>query len=91
MKSADAGGPDRRVIDARDTPGDGNSVSRAEIRSHVMPPSTAIRGESSLALDELDRAYAAGWRDGRTRAIDPFFASVRTEPRLQQLAGTHRL
>jgi hypothetical protein len=28
------------------------------------------------ALDELDRAYAAGWRDGRTLAIDPFFTSV---------------
>ena len=31
----------------------------------------ALRGESTAALDELDRAYAAGWRDGRTLAIDP--------------------
>lgn len=49
------------------------------------PAICAIRGESSLALDELDRAYDAGWRDGRTLAIDPLFASVGTEPRFQQL------
>ncbi len=45
----------------------------------------ALRGESTAALDELERAYAAGWRDGRTLAIDPLFASVRSESRFRQV------
>ena len=45
----------------------------------------ALRGETTAALDELDRAYAAGWRDGRTLAIDPLLTSVRPEPRFRQL------
>jgi protein kinase/serine/threonine-protein kinase len=45
----------------------------------------ALRGETSAALDELERGYAAGWRDGRTTAIDPLLASLRSEPRFQQV------
>ena len=45
----------------------------------------ALRGQSPAVLDELDRAYAAGWRDGRTLAVDPLFTSVRAEPRFRQL------
>ena len=45
----------------------------------------ALRGETAAALDELDRAYAAGWRDGRTLAIDPLFARARSEPRFKAL------
>jgi eukaryotic-like serine/threonine-protein kinase len=45
----------------------------------------ALQGQRVAALDELDRAYAAGWRDGRTLAIDPFFTAVRAEHRFTQL------
>lgn len=40
----------------------------------------ALRGET-----KVERAYDAGWRDGRTLAIDPLFASVRSEPRFRQV------
>jgi tetratricopeptide (TPR) repeat protein len=45
----------------------------------------ALRGETAAALDAVDRAYDAGWRDGRTLAIDPLFASVRPVPRFRQV------
>ena len=45
----------------------------------------ALRGQSAVALDELDHGYAAGWRDGRTLAVDPLFAPVRAEPRFTEL------
>jgi tetratricopeptide (TPR) repeat protein len=45
----------------------------------------ALRGETVAALDQLDRAYEAGWRDGRTLAIDPLFTSLRSEPRFKRV------
>jgi hypothetical protein len=45
----------------------------------------AIRGEVALALDWLERAYNAGWRDARTSRLMPMWASLRPEPRFEQL------
>jgi serine/threonine protein kinase/tetratricopeptide (TPR) repeat protein len=47
----------------------------------------ALRGKAVTALDALDRAYEAGWRDGRTLAIDPMFTSLQSEPRFKQLVS----
>ena len=47
----------------------------------------ALRGESVAALDWLERAYDAGWRDARTLAHDPLLASISREPRFARLVS----
>ena len=45
----------------------------------------AVRAETAAALDWLDRAYEAGWKDYRITRRDPFFAGLRNEPRFRAL------
>jgi eukaryotic-like serine/threonine-protein kinase len=46
----------------------------------------AIEGHTNAALEWLERGYRAGWKDARLLGLDPFFASVRREPRYLALA-----
>ena len=39
------------------------------------------------ALDWLERGYRAGWKDARLLNLDPFFASVRQEPRYRAVVA----
>jgi hypothetical protein len=51
----------------------------------------AIEGHTGKALEWLERGYRAGWKDARLLNLDPFFASVRREPRYLALtAGMRR-
>jgi serine/threonine-protein kinase len=50
----------------------------------------AIEGRTGEALDWLERGYRAGWKDARFLDLDPFFASVRTEPRYRALTARMR-
>ena len=45
----------------------------------------ALRGELEPALEWLERAYQAGWRDNRTLARNLNFKSIREEPRFREL------
>jgi eukaryotic-like serine/threonine-protein kinase len=45
----------------------------------------ALQGDSPGALDELERAYGGGWRDGRLLALDPLLASLRSEPKFRDV------
>jgi TolB-like protein/tetratricopeptide (TPR) repeat protein len=49
---------------------------------------SAMEGQTDAALEWLERGYRAGWKDARFLNLDPFFASVRREPRYQDLAAT---
>jgi serine/threonine-protein kinase len=48
---------------------------------------SAIEGHTDAALQWLERGYRAGWKDARFLSLDPFFASVRKEPRYQALVA----
>ena len=45
----------------------------------------AVRGETRMALEWLERGYEAGWKDYRITRRDPFFAGLRQEPRFRSL------
>ena len=47
----------------------------------------AIEGRTDEALDWLERGYRAGWKDARFLGLDPFFASLRREPRYLALTA----
>jgi TolB-like protein len=44
---------------------------------------SAIQGHTAAALEWLERGYRAGFRDVRILDLDPFFVSLRKEPRYQ--------
>jgi hypothetical protein len=45
----------------------------------------ALRGNATVAVEWLDKAYQAGERDHRFLRRDPFFATVRRNPRVRAL------
>jgi tetratricopeptide (TPR) repeat protein len=51
---------------------------------------SAIEGRTNDALDWLEKGYRAGWRDAVLLEMDPFFASVRQEPRYQAVVASIR-
>lgn len=48
---------------------------------------SAMRGDLPTALDWLERGYQAGYKDYRVLARDPFFDSLRSNPRYQQIVS----
>jgi Tfp pilus assembly protein PilF len=47
----------------------------------------ATRGDVTAALDWLERAYQAGWRDARTTRLLPMWAPLQREPRFERLVA----
>ena len=50
----------------------------------------AVEGRTADALDWLEKGYRAGWRDAVLLEMDPFFASVRQEPRYKAVVASIR-
>jgi TolB-like protein/tetratricopeptide (TPR) repeat protein len=74
-----------------------DAISRAErlqregVQSPDLPLDIAaahtIQGDHSVAVEWLDRAFAAGFRDYRTLRIDPVFEPLRGDARFQELVN----
>ena len=47
----------------------------------------AARGDTAAALEWLDRAYQAGWREARSIARDPFFDGLREHRRFREIVA----
>ena len=69
---------------ARQSLDKGNEFPRVRIEVAAIH---AVRQQKEPALDWLQQAYDAGWRDSRTLARDPMFEGVREEPRFKELLG----
>jgi tetratricopeptide (TPR) repeat protein len=67
---------------AREALAEGNELPRARLELAAIH---AIRDQKEPALEWLQRAYDAGWRDSRTLARDPMFETLRGEPRFKEL------
>lgn len=48
---------------------------------------SAVRGDTSKALEWLERAYQAGFKDPRVLARDPFFDGIRATPGVRRIAA----
>jgi serine/threonine protein kinase/Tfp pilus assembly protein PilF len=69
---------------ARESMDKGNEMPRARIEIAAIH---ALRQQKEPALEWLQKAYDAGWRDSRTLARDPMFERVREEPKFRELIG----
>jgi hypothetical protein len=50
----------------------------------------AARGDKDMALAELRAALEGGYRDFAAIDASPYFASLRPDPRFQQLVSRYR-
>ena len=50
----------------------------------------AVRGEKERALTELDKAFRLGYRDFAALDANPYFSSLRSDPRFIQLVSRYR-
>jgi TolB-like protein/cytochrome c-type biogenesis protein CcmH/NrfG len=56
----------------------------------MLSSAHAGRGDKEKALDELQKALAAGYRDFAAIDANPYFSSLRSDPRFQQLIRRYR-
>ena len=67
---------------ARESMDKGNEMPRARIEIAAIH---ALRQQKEPALEWLQKAYDAGWRDSRTLIRDPILERIREEPKFKEL------
>jgi predicted Zn-dependent protease len=55
------------------------------IGSYLLSAAYAAKGDKAKALAELQRTFNLGYRDFAAIEASPYFASLRSDPRFQQL------
>ena len=63
---------------------------RTPIVGFVLASAYAGRGDKEKALSELVKALAGGYRDFAAIDASPYFSSLRSDPRFEQLIGRYR-
>ena len=74
-----------KILQANQKAIDAGAEGAAAVHPERRHPRAAWR--AGAALDWLERAYDAGWRDARTLAQDPLLASISREPRFARLVS----
>ncbi len=75
---------DAALVQDRKDLADGNEMFD---RSIEMAAISAVRGDTSTALEWLEHAYQRGFKDPRVLARDPFFDGIRAHPQFQRLSA----
>jgi tetratricopeptide (TPR) repeat protein len=66
------------------------SAQPAGINYFWLSAAYAAHGEKEKGLATLQKAFEAGFRDFAALDASPYFSSLRTDPRYQQLAQRYR-
>jgi tetratricopeptide (TPR) repeat protein len=66
------------------------SVRPAGINYFWLGAAYAARGDRDKALATLQKAFDAGFHDFTALDASPYFSSLRTDPRFQQLTQRYR-
>jgi serine/threonine protein kinase/TolB-like protein/Tfp pilus assembly protein PilF len=73
---------DEAIRVAKESLDQGNEFPRPRMEIAAIH---ALRQQKEPALEWLQKAYEAGWREPRTMARDPMFSGLRQEPKFKEL------
>jgi serine/threonine protein kinase/cytochrome c-type biogenesis protein CcmH/NrfG len=63
---------------------------KAALNCYFLSAGYAGKGDKEKALDTLQKAFDMGFRDFAALDASPYFTSLRSDPRFQQLVGRYR-
>jgi superkiller protein 3 len=67
-----------------------NGPPKEAIQSYFLSAAYAAKGDKEKALSSLEKTFNFGYRDFAALGASPYFSSLRTDPRFQQLTLRYR-